>query len=50
VEDKVQREGFTMSEATDEGYSAAEVRWCEDADCDTGAGGQYDEYAEAMGY
>jgi hypothetical protein len=50
VEVNVTREGFTMSEATDEGYSAAEVRWCEDADCDTGAGGQYDEYAEAMGY
>jgi hypothetical protein len=47
---KVDAEGFTMSEATEEGYRAAEVRWCEDADCDPESGGQYDEYAEAMGY
>lgn len=47
---KVDAEGFTMSEQTDEGYRSAEVRWCEDEDCDPRAYSQRDVYAEMMGY
>lgn len=50
VEVEVTEHGFTMSEATEEGYRSAEVTWCEDTDCDSDAGGQYDQFAEAMGY
>lgn len=47
---KVGEDGFTMSEQTDEGYRSAEVRWCEDEDCDPNAASQRDVFAEMMGY
>lgn len=47
---KADSEGFTMHEQTDEGYRSAEVRWCEDEDCDPNAASQRDVYAEQMGY
>lgn len=47
---KVDSEGIEVHEHTDEGFRAAEVRWCRDEDCDPNASSQYDEYAEAMGY
>jgi hypothetical protein len=46
----VRKEGFNMSEATEEGYRSADVRWCEDADCDPNAASQRDVFAEQMGY
>jgi hypothetical protein len=46
----VSEHGFTMSESTDEGYRSAEVRWCEDEDCDPHAASQRDVFAEQMGY
>lgn len=42
--------GADWHEPTEEGFTSTEVRWCEDEDCDTGRTGQYDEFAEAMGY
>ena len=42
--------GFTMHEQTDEGYRQAEVRWCEDEDCDPNAKSHRDVFAEQMGY
>lgn len=47
---KVTTDGFTLNEQTDEGYRSAEVRWCEDGDCDLSAYSQRDIYAEMMGY
>lgn len=47
---KVDSDGFHMHEQTDEGYRSAEVRWCEDEDCDPNAASQRDVYAEMMGY
>jgi hypothetical protein len=47
---KVDADGFTMSEPTDEGHRSAEIRWCEDSDCDPNSASQYDQYAEMMGY
>lgn len=47
---KVDAEGFTMHEQTDEGYRSAEVRWCEDESCDPRAYSQRDVFAEMMGY
>lgn len=47
---KVTAEGFWTREQTDEGYRSAEVRWCEDPDCDPHEASQRDVYAEAMGY
>jgi len=41
-------DGFTYSEDTDEGYRAAEVRWCED-DCSDDRFHR-DVFAEQMGY
>lgn len=46
----VTEDGFTMHEQTDEGFRSAEVRWCEDEDCDPDKRGQRDVYAEMMGY
>jgi hypothetical protein len=42
-------DGFHVHENTDEGYRAAEVRWCED-ECDESLASQRDVYAEMMGY
>ena len=41
--------GFTFWRSTDEGGQRVEVIWCED-DCDLGARGQRDVFAEQMGY
>jgi len=46
---KVDDNGFSSHEATDEGYRGSEVRWCED-DCVMGEASQYDQFAEMMGY
>lgn len=46
----VREDGFVMEEATEEGFRSAEVRWCEDEDCDPDKRGQRDVYAELMGY
>jgi len=43
-------EGFNTHEPTEEGYRAAEVRWCEDETCDPNAYSQRDVYAEQMNY
>ena len=45
---KVDTNGFSVHLPTDEGYSSAQVTWCED-DCDD-VSSQYDQYAEMMGY
>lgn len=50
VEVRMTLDGFSMVEQTDEGYRSAEVRWCEDEDCDPHAESQRDVYAEMMGY
>lgn len=50
VKVEVDVHGFVMHEQTDEGYRSAEVRWCEDEDCDPNASSQRDVYAEMMGY
>jgi hypothetical protein len=42
--------GFSTYRKTDEGYSASEVRWCEEDWCDPEASSQRDVYAEMMGY
>ena len=47
---KVDSEGIEVTETTDEGFRAAEVRWCRDESCDPNVASQYDEYAEAMNY
>lgn len=47
---QVDEGGFVMREQTDEGYRSAEVRWCEDDDCDENQSSQYDQFAEAAGY
>ena len=46
---KVNEHGFDMHEQTDEGYRSADVRWCEDEDCED-AYSQRDVFAEMMGY
>lgn len=45
----VTEDGLTWSEATDEGYRAANVRWCED-ECDDERTWQRDHTAERAGY
>jgi hypothetical protein len=50
VKVEVDRHGFFMREATDEGHRSAEVRWCEDESCDPNAAWQRDVFAEQMGY
>jgi hypothetical protein len=47
---KIEKEGFSVSEQTDEGFRSSEVRWCWDEDCDPDAGSVYDQYAEMSGY
>lgn len=47
---KVTADGFEMHETTDEGHRVAEVRWCEDEECDPNSYSQRDVYAEMMGY
>jgi hypothetical protein len=46
---KLDDDGFTWHEDTEEGYRAGEVRWCRD-DCDESLYSQRDVYAEMMGY
>lgn len=46
---KVDESGIEVHESTDEGYRAAEVRWCTD-ECDESAASQRDVFAEQMGY
>lgn len=46
---EVSSHGFTVSEPTDEGHRAVDVRWCED-ECDLNERSQRDVYAEMMGY
>jgi hypothetical protein len=45
---KVDSEGIEVHEQTDEGYRAAQVRWCHDQCADESS--QYDQFAEMMGY
>lgn len=47
---KADADGFTSYEPTDEGHRTAEVRWCEDATCDSDYVSHRDVYAEMMGY
>lgn len=47
---RVDEDGFTAFEQTDEGHRRANVRWCEDRDCDPTAASQRDVFAEQMGY
>jgi hypothetical protein len=47
---EITRDGFKMSEATDEGYRSADVTWCEDPDCDPDDRTHRDVFAEAAGY
>ena len=42
-------DGLSWHEQTDEGYSAAEIRWCEE-DCTDKRTWQRDHRAESMGY
>lgn len=47
---KTTENGFDYHEPTDEGYTATEVLWCEDEDCDPWMTTSYDQFAEAAGY
>jgi hypothetical protein len=47
---RITRDGFTTDEPTEEGSRGSQVRWCEDAGCDTNQAGQRDVFAEQMGY
>ena len=50
AEVRINAQGFGYTEVTDEGYTRAEVTWCEDESCDPDEGGQYDQFAELSGY
>ena len=50
AEVRVIAQGFDYMEVTEEGFTRAEVTWCEDESCDPDEGGQYDQYAELSGY
>ena len=50
AEVRINAQGFGYTEGTDEGYTRAEVTWCEDESCDPDEGGQYDQFAEMSGY
>jgi hypothetical protein len=47
---EITKHGFSYAEQTDEGYRSAEVRWCEDEDCDIHERSHRDVFAERMGY